>query len=92
MTASALRVVGENLLELFALPKVGDLVIGAAWRPTCGSTTRRSRASTPCSASVRGIRIKDLGSANGTRVADRALEAGEAVEIVPGEVVDLGSG
>src|SRR6185503_14443041 len=37
------------------------------------------------------IRIKDLGSANGTRVANRSLESGEWAELSPGEVIDLGS-
>ena len=37
------------------------------------------------------VRIKDLGSANGTRVADRALEPGEWADVNGGEVIDLGS-
>jgi DNA-binding NtrC family response regulator len=87
----ALRVVGEGLTELFALPKTGDLVIGRGAEADVliddGSISRKHAM---LSLGLR-VRIKDLGSANGTRVADRALEPGEWVEVAPGEVIDLGS-
>jgi DNA-binding NtrC family response regulator len=87
----ALRVVGESLVDLFALPRVGDLVIGrgeeADVRIDDASISRKHAL---LSLGPR-IRIKDLGSANGTRVADRTLEAGEWAELAPGEVIDLGS-
>ncbi len=86
-----LRVVGEGLVDLFALPKVGDLVIGrgaeADIRIDDASISRKHAL---LSIGAR-IRIKDLGSANGTRVAERALEAGDWAELSPGEVIDLGS-
>ena len=87
----ALRVVGENLVDLFALPKVGDVVIGrgneADIRIDDASISRKHAM---VSIGPK-IRIKDLGSANGTRVANRTLEAGEWAELSPGEVIDLGS-
>ena len=79
------------LVDLFALPRVGDLVIGrgveADIRIDDASISRKHAL---LSLGPK-IRIKDLGSANGTRVADRALDAGEWAELSPGEVVDLGS-
>jgi DNA-binding NtrC family response regulator len=39
----------------------------------------------------RPITIEDLGSANGTRIGERRLRAGEPVALALGEVVDLGS-
>jgi two-component system response regulator AtoC len=87
----ALRVVGENLVDLFALPPVGDLVIGrgaeADIRIDDASISRKHAL---LSLGPR-VRIKDLGSANGTRIADRALEAGDWAELAFGELVDLGS-
>ena len=94
----ALRVVGEGLVDLFALPKAGDLVIGrgveADIRVDDASISRKhallSISMSPASNAPK-IRIKDLGSANGTRVANRSLEAGEWAELSMGEVIDLGS-
>ncbi len=87
----ALRVVGEGLEDLFALPRVGDLVIGRG----AEADIRIDDASISRKHAVLSIgpqvRIKDLASANGTRVADRALEPGEWAELSPGEVIDLGS-
>jgi DNA-binding NtrC family response regulator len=87
----SLRVVGEGLVELFALPKAGDVVIGrgveADVRIDDASISRKHAL---LSIGLH-VRIKDLGSANGTRVADRTLEAGEWADVAPGEVIDLGS-
>ena len=86
-----LRVVGEGLVELFALPRAGDVVIGRG----AEADVRIDDASISRKHALLGlgprIRIKDLGSANGTRVADRALDAGEWADVSPGEVIDLGS-
>jgi two-component system response regulator AtoC len=87
----SLRVVGTGLVELFALPSVGDLVIGrgieADVRIDDASVSRKHAL---LSLGLR-VRIKDLGSTAGTRVADRAVEVGEWAEVSPGEVIDLGS-
>jgi DNA-binding NtrC family response regulator len=37
------------------------------------------------------IRLEDLGSSNGTKVADRRLEPTEAVALQPGQVIEIGS-
>ena len=101
----ALRVVGENLVDLFALPRAGDVVIGrgaeADIRIDDASISRKHALLSIGPALPTGgpalpsggtkIRLKDLGSANGTRVADRTLEAGEWADLSPGEVIDLGS-
>src|SRR5215475_6014957 len=87
----SLRVVGEGMVELFALPRVGDLVIGrgieADLRIDDASISRKHALLSL----GRRVRIKDLGSANGTRVGERTAEAGEWLEVSPGEVFDLGS-
>ncbi len=87
----ALRVVGEGLVDLFALPRVGDLVIGRGAEADIridDASISRKHALLSIGPNVR---IKDLGGANGTRVADHALEPGEWAELSPGEVIDLGS-
>jgi two-component system response regulator AtoC len=87
----ALRVVGEGLVDLFALPAAGDVVIGrGAEADVRIDDASISRKHALLSLGPR-IRIKDLGSANGTRVADRAIGAGEWADVSPGEVIDLGS-
>jgi DNA-binding NtrC family response regulator len=87
----SLRVVGDGLVELFALPRVGDLVIGrgieADLRVNDASISRKHAVLSL----GRRVRIKDLGSANGTRVGARTAEAGEWLDVSPGEVIDLGS-
>ena len=86
----ALRVVGAGASELYALPKAGDVVIGrgveADVRIDDASISRKHAL---LSLGMR-VRIKDLGSANGTRIADRALDPGEWADVSPGEVIDLG--
>jgi DNA-binding NtrC family response regulator len=87
----ALRVVGEGLVDLFALPAAGDVVIGrGAEADVRIDDASISRKHALLSLGPRA-RIKDLGSANGTRVADRAIGPGEWAEVSPGEVIDLGS-
>ncbi len=87
----ALRVVGEGLVDLFALPAAGDVVIGrGAEADVRIDDASISRKHAMLSLGPR-VRIKDLGSANGTRVADRAASPGEWIDVAPGEVIDLGS-
>jgi len=88
----SLRVVGDGVLESLALPADGSVVIGrgaeADLRVDDPSLSRKHAMVVVAGGQ---IRIKDLGSANGTRLGERALEPGESVELQPGEVVDLGS-
>jgi len=87
----ALRVVGEGLVELFALPAAGDVVIGrGAEADVRIDDASISRKHALLSLGPR-VRIKDLGSANGTRIADRTIGPGEWADVSPGEVIDLGS-
>jgi two-component system response regulator AtoC len=84
----ALRAVGDALVALYALPRSGEVVIGsgrdADVRIDDASIARRHAL---LSLGTR-TRIKDLGA--GTRVADRALEAGEWIDLWPGDVIDVG--
>jgi transcriptional regulator with PAS, ATPase and Fis domain len=88
----SMRLVGEGILISHPLPPRGDVVIGRGaesdLRVDDPSISRKHAVVT-----VDGdqVRIKDLGSANGTRIGERALEPGESVDVAPGEVVDLGS-
>src|SRR4051812_21166753 len=87
----SLRVVGEGIVELFALPKVGDVVIGRGQEADVRiDDASISRKHALLSLGMRA-RIKDLGSQNGTRIGDRTVEAGEWADVSPGEVIDLGS-
>ena len=87
----SLRVVGQGLVELFALPRTGDIVIGRGVEADVRiDDASISRKHAQLSLGPR-VRLKDLGSANGTRVADRALDAGAWTDVSPGEVIDLGS-
>src|SRR5205823_3326352 len=86
----ALRVVGDGVVELFSLPKTGDLVIGRGQEADVRiDDASISRKHALLSLGMR-VRIKDLGSANGTRVGERAVTS-DWVEVSPGEVIDLGS-
>jgi DNA-binding NtrC family response regulator len=88
----SLRVVGDDVLDSFPLPARGEVVVGRGEESDLRidhPSISRKHALVTADGAV--IRIKDLGSANGTRLGDRALEPGESVEVAPGEVVDLGS-
>jgi DNA-binding NtrC family response regulator len=88
----SLRVVGDDILDTFPLPPRGEVVVGRGEESDlCIDHPSISRKHAKVIADTDGVRIADLGSANGTRLGDRALAPGESVELVPGEVVDLGS-
>jgi len=75
----------------FALPLGATLVLGregeADLRVEHPSVSRR-HASLSATA---GLEVQDLGSANGTRVGDRALAAGERVTLHAGDLVEFGA-
>jgi two-component system, NtrC family, response regulator AtoC len=88
----SLRVVGDDILDSFPLPPNGEVVVGRGEESDLRiDHPSISRKHAKVIADTDGVRIVDLGSANGTRLGDRALEPGESVLLDPGEVVDLGS-
>ena len=88
----SLLVVRDGETSTYPLPTTpGRLVIGRA--PTAdvriehGSVSREHAALHVGP----GIRIEDLGSANGTRVRDVPLATGAVLEVFPDDVIDLGA-
>jgi two-component system, NtrC family, response regulator AtoC len=73
------------------LPARGKLIVGRGVE--CDVVLDHSTISRKHAAIELGetVRIEDLGSANGTRLAGRLLETGDPVTLVPGVVVELGS-
>jgi two-component system, NtrC family, response regulator AtoC len=91
-TRLSLQVLGAGILDSFPLPESGEVLIGrgdeARLRIDDPSISRR-HAMVAVHNGV--VLIRDLGSANGTRLGERALAANETVELAAGDVVDLGS-
>ena len=87
----SLRVVADDGLQTHALPERGTVVIGRGpesdLRVDDRSISRRHAAVTVADGVVT---IADLGSANGTRLAERPLEPDQPARLRPGEVADLG--
>jgi two-component system response regulator AtoC len=75
----------------FVLPLGATVVLGreegADLRVEHPSVSRRHASLT----ATAGVAVQDLGSANGTRVGDRALGAGERVTLHPGDLVEFGA-
>jgi transcriptional regulator with GAF, ATPase, and Fis domain len=88
----SLRVVADGILETHPLPDEGIVIIGRGpesdLRIDDPSISRRHAA---VKVAAGAVTVTDLGSANGTRLVERALEPNQPVELLPGEVVDLGS-
>ena len=88
----SLRVVGDDILDSFPLPASGEVVVGRGEESDLRiDHPSISRKHARVTVDTDGVRIADLGSANGTRLGDRALEPGESALLDPGEVADLGS-
>jgi MoxR-like ATPase len=86
-----LLAIGEGVMSTHPLPEGGAIVIGRAREcdvriehPSVSRRHIRLHVGPP-------LEVEDLGSQNGTRVRDRALDAGQRVRLAPGEVIDLGS-
>ncbi|HEU5055334.1 MAG TPA: sigma 54-interacting transcriptional regulator, partial [Kofleriaceae bacterium] len=83
---------GAGILDSFPLPESGEVLIGrgdeARLRIDDPSISRR-HAMVAVHNGV--VLIRDLGSANGTRLGERVLAQNETVELAAGDVVDLGS-
>jgi DNA-binding NtrC family response regulator len=86
-----LVVMGEAVFETVPLPLRGEVVIGRA--SEADVRVEEARASRRHARLILGddLRVEDLGSANGTRVRGRRLEAGKPVVIAAGEAVAIGS-
>ena len=89
--ALSLKVIDGTLVTSYSLPPEGTVVLGrsheADVRIESPSLSRRHAAlhlGTP-------MRIEDLGSANGTKLANRSIAAGAPVEVGVGEAIGLGS-
>jgi two-component system, NtrC family, response regulator AtoC len=91
-TRLSLQVLGAGILDSFPLPESGEVLIGrgdeARLRIDDPSISRR-HAMVAVHNGV--VLIRDLGSANGTRLGERVLVQNETVELAAGDVVDLGS-
>ncbi len=83
-------IVVDGVVSMQPLPPRGRLVIGR-------SSTAQLRIDSPKLSRQHavlhiddGLRIEDLGSANGTKVAGRPLAANETVSMQAGEAIELG--
>lgn len=86
-----LLVLGPGAFSAHALPESGDLSLGrsdtADVRIDDPSISRRHAVLHVGATLV----VEDLGSANGTKVRDQKLAPNQAVEIAPGDTIELGS-
>ena len=87
----SLLVIGDGVTSTHPLPASGRLVIGrspsADVRVDHGSVSREHAALHI----DQGLRIEDLGSANGTRLREVPLVPGSPLEVFPDDVIDLGA-
>src|SRR5262249_24821198 len=83
-------VISDKLVATYPLPETGEIKIGRG--PHCEILIDEASISRTHAAIVIGqpLRVRDLGSANGTRVRDRVIEPRTAVEIPPGEAFLIG--
>ena len=86
-----LAIMGEAVFETVSLPARGEVVIGRG--SEADVRVAEPRASRRHARLVLGddIRVEDLGSANGTRVRGRRLEANKPVVVAPGEAISIGA-
>jgi two-component system response regulator AtoC len=86
----ALLVVGDATVQSVALPARGAVVLGRA-RDCDVTIADESVSRRHARLHVAPLRLEDLGSANGTRVGDRTLKGGEAMDLAAGGAFALGS-
>jgi DNA-binding NtrC family response regulator len=86
-----LHVIGGTRVSTHPLPSAGRIVVGRSQSADVQidepSVSRRHIAidmGPP-------LRVEDLGSANGARVGERTLRAGDVAEVAPGMLLELGS-
>lgn len=81
----------------FPLPSEGEVIVGRSLRadvPVEDDAASRMHVALsvrPPSGSDPGLRIRDLGSSNGTRLAGRLIEAHQEYVLEPGDPIRLGS-
>jgi len=86
-----LLVIGEHLITTLSLPASGEVRIGRS-RSCAVRIDDRSISRVHALLSIGPpMTLRDLGSANGTRVHDRALQKGDVVAIAAGDVIQLGN-
>ena len=86
-----LAVMGEAVFETVALPTRGEVIVGRGH--DADVRVAEPRASRRHVRLILGddIQVEDLGSANGTRVRGRKLEAGKPVVVAAGEAIAIGA-
>src|SRR5438046_3151142 len=86
-----LAIMGEAVFETVPLPTRGDVIVGRG--SEADVRLEEPRASRRHARLRLGddLQVEDLGSANGTRVRGRKLDAGKPVAIAPGEAIAIGS-
>jgi two-component system, NtrC family, response regulator AtoC len=95
-TGVHLLVMGPKLFATFALPARGEVIVGRGRdagvdvKVDDAKASRRHIRLHVCTLGDE-IYVEDLGSANGTRVHDRKLEAGARARVLPGEAILIGS-
>ena len=84
-------VISNQLIATYPLPDTGAIQIGRS--PQCEIQIDEVSVSRVHASLTIGppLAITDLGSANGTRVHDKPIAANKAIEIAPGESVQIGS-
>jgi two-component system response regulator AtoC len=90
-TRLSVLIISDRLVTTRPLPSSGEVTIGRA--PGCGLVIDDPSISRTHAALTVGppISLRDLGSANGSRVRDRQLQQGESAELQPGDVIMLGN-
>src|SRR5262245_37996676 len=84
-------VISEKIVATFPLPDGGEVRVGRS--PQCEILIDDASISRIHAAIAIGppLAVRDLGSADGTRVRDRMIEKNEPIEIQPGEAVQIGA-
>src|SRR5450755_2356560 len=86
-----LVVMGEAVFETVPLPARGEVGVGRGSEADVRLDEPRASRRHARLRIGDELQIEDLGSANGTRVRGRKLEAGKAVAIAAGEAIAIGS-
>ncbi len=86
-----LVVIGDGVFSMHALPQSGEVTIGRAEDADIRIDDQAvSRKHGVIRVGAR-VELEDLGSANGTRVRERRLEPKQRIELLPGDVIEVGS-